>query len=97
MRWVFTAINYAGERVARAGRAAAAERWGARRHRGSLELNPTAAEAIRIACGVVDTDQPRVVAAPRRRVSDKVRAAASVGFRPELEQPARDGVGDRRA
>src|SRR5436190_12625952 len=146
MRWVFTAVNYAGERVARAVgedrggveaqvlnlhidripgepqadlvqerwsesmgfaetqrsgdrgvRVAATERCGARRHRGSLELDPTAAEAIRIAYGLVDTDQPRVVGAPRRRVSDKVRAAGSVGFRPELEQPARDGVGDRRA
>src|SRR5437667_11460172 len=133
MRWVFTAINYAGERVARAVgedrggveaqvlnlhidripgepqadlvqepwsesmgfaetqrsgdrgvRVAAAERCGARRHRRSLELDPTATEAI-IAYGLVDTDQPGVVAAPRRCVPDVVRAARSVGFRPELE------------
>src|SRR5690349_19774311 len=62
-----------GQRLGDRGvRVAAAERCGARRHRGSLEVDPTGAEAIRIADGLVDTDQPRVVAVPRRRVADVI-------------------------
>src|SRR2546430_757030 len=38
---------------------AAAERRGACRCRGSPKLDPTAAEAIRVAYSVVDTHQPR--------------------------------------